>query len=286
MTGGIEEGDPTAFGFDLVGADVLRDAAGFASGHVCIADPIEQAGFAVVDVTHDRDDRRTKLGRAFFSSRFFVEQAFFGKGDALALEAEFVGNEGGGVDVDGLVDRDHHAHREQLGDHLATLDGHLVRKLANGDQIGHFDDAFVRRGLGDLGLLALFARALLLAGVEPHVAAALTAITTTVAAGARRTTGAARTRPKGTGRAARDIDHPRTGEPVVDDLHFADRTTAGRARTAGTRGSEHAAFASEAGADRVGVDDARDVLGGRRTSCSRSGHRCRRRRGGRRCRCI
>ena len=43
---------------DLVGADVLRDAAGLAAGDVRLADLVEQARLAVVDVAHDGDDRR------------------------------------------------------------------------------------------------------------------------------------------------------------------------------------------------------------------------------------
>ena len=42
---------------DLVGADVLGDAASFARGHIGLADRVEQRGLAVVDVTHDGDDR-------------------------------------------------------------------------------------------------------------------------------------------------------------------------------------------------------------------------------------
>ena len=45
---------------DLVGADVLRDAAGLAAGDVRLADLVEQARLAVVDVTHDGDDRRPR----------------------------------------------------------------------------------------------------------------------------------------------------------------------------------------------------------------------------------
>ena len=40
---------------DLVGADVLRDAAGLAGRDVGLADRVEQLGLAVVDVTHDGD---------------------------------------------------------------------------------------------------------------------------------------------------------------------------------------------------------------------------------------
>ena len=45
----------------LVRADVLGDAAGFAGDDVGVADRVEQRGLAVVDVTHDGDDRRTRL---------------------------------------------------------------------------------------------------------------------------------------------------------------------------------------------------------------------------------
>ena len=63
VTRGVEEGDDAFLGFDVIRADVLGDAAGFAAGHPGAPDGVEQRGFAVVDVTHDGDDRRT--GDAF-----------------------------------------------------------------------------------------------------------------------------------------------------------------------------------------------------------------------------
>ena len=45
---------------DVVRADVLRDAAGLAGDDVRLADVVEQRRLAVVDVAHDRDDRRTR----------------------------------------------------------------------------------------------------------------------------------------------------------------------------------------------------------------------------------
>ena len=47
---------------DLVRTDVLGDAAGLAGDHVGVADAVEQLGLAVVDVTHDGDDRGARLG--------------------------------------------------------------------------------------------------------------------------------------------------------------------------------------------------------------------------------
>ena len=45
---------------DLVGADVLGDAARLARGDVGVADGVEQRGLAVVDVAHDGDHRRAR----------------------------------------------------------------------------------------------------------------------------------------------------------------------------------------------------------------------------------
>ena len=59
MTRRVEEGDHAARRFDVVGADVLRDAAGLARGHLG-ADVVQQRGLAVVDVAHDGDHRRTR----------------------------------------------------------------------------------------------------------------------------------------------------------------------------------------------------------------------------------
>ncbi len=62
VTRGVDEGDlallAVDLGRDLVGTDVLGDAAGLAGDHVGVADRVEQLGLTVVDVTHDGDHRR------------------------------------------------------------------------------------------------------------------------------------------------------------------------------------------------------------------------------------
>ena len=57
VAGRVDERDELAVVPHLVGADVLRDAAGLAGRHGGVADGVEQAGLAVVDVAHDGDDR-------------------------------------------------------------------------------------------------------------------------------------------------------------------------------------------------------------------------------------
>ena len=61
VTGGVDEDDLLAIHVHLVSADVLRDAAGFASRDIGFADGVEQRGLAVIDVAHDGDHGRALL---------------------------------------------------------------------------------------------------------------------------------------------------------------------------------------------------------------------------------
>ena len=61
VAGRVEEDDAAAAGRrHEIRADVLRDAAGFALGDARLANRVEQRGLAVIDVAHDRDDRRAR----------------------------------------------------------------------------------------------------------------------------------------------------------------------------------------------------------------------------------
>ena len=58
---GIEEGEGMIAALDRVGAHVLGDAAGLARRDAGLADGIEQRGLAVIDMTHEGNDGRTRL---------------------------------------------------------------------------------------------------------------------------------------------------------------------------------------------------------------------------------
>ncbi len=53
VTGRIEKSDARAFMIDRVSADVLGDAAGFASRDARLADRVHERRLAVVDVSHE-----------------------------------------------------------------------------------------------------------------------------------------------------------------------------------------------------------------------------------------
>ena len=109
---------------DLVRTDVLRDAAGLAGDDVRVADRVEQRGLAVVDVTHDGDDRRARLEQRLVVLVVVAEHRVQLELVLLAgLDEEHLGAERLGDELDHLV-----GERLRGGDHLARVeqDAHEV----------------------------------------------------------------------------------------------------------------------------------------------------------------
>ena len=134
VAGRVDEGDRFAAGRnDLVGADVLSDAAGFARHHIGVADRVEQRRLAVVDMAHDGDDRRARNGGAFVVG--LIEQAFLdvGFGDALDRMAHFLGDELGVVGIEHVGQGHHAALAHQKLDHVDRALGHAAREFLDRD---------------------------------------------------------------------------------------------------------------------------------------------------------
>ncbi|OWK26193.1 hypothetical protein AJ87_01930 [Rhizobium yanglingense] len=103
VAGGVDEGDLLTVLFHLISADMLRNAAGFTGNHVRMADGVEQRGFAVVDVAHDGDDRRTRdLFAAFIRH---IEDTEFDVGFRNTLDGmtEFASDEFCQIGVDDVA---------------------------------------------------------------------------------------------------------------------------------------------------------------------------------------
>src|SRR5581483_10409933 len=157
VAGGVEEDDLAAEGgrvflgdADLIGADVLGDAAGFASGDIDLldrrgADGVEQRGLAVVDVTHDGDDRRAD---DLDESSGVFQEAFDGlvlellfDGDNLGVGAELAGDGLDELSIERLVDGDHHAAEEQGSDEVFAADLELLGEILDGNALSNGDGA-------------------------------------------------------------------------------------------------------------------------------------------------
>ena len=140
VTRRIKERNVLAVDIDAVCADVLRDAAGFARGNVCVADGVQNGGLAVVNVAHDNDDRcaRHKVCIVVFA---VVNDAVFDGDDDLFFNlcVELIGNEYGGIKIDGVVDGSENAVCHELLDDFGARCLQAEGKLADGNLIRHGD---------------------------------------------------------------------------------------------------------------------------------------------------
>ena len=138
VTRRVQERDFAVRGHDLIGADVLGDAAELLLGHLRLSDGVEQRRLAVVDVTHDGDDGRPEHLRAGVGV-LLLEDIAFHRAD-LDVEAELVGDELGLGGIEQVVDHAHDAQLEQALDDLARLAPHLLGQLGHRDRLGHADE--------------------------------------------------------------------------------------------------------------------------------------------------
>ena len=108
-----------------------------------VADGVEQARLAVVDVAHDGDDRRARddvLG-ARFAFVVDLQQLLF---EALHLDvgAELARDHRRGVGVERGVDRQHQPLHQQLGEDVLDAQVELVREILHRHAFGERDGAW------------------------------------------------------------------------------------------------------------------------------------------------
>ena len=143
MAGRVDEGDLGARGRShLIGADMLGNAARFAGYDVGLADGVEHRGLAVIDMAHDRDDRRPGA-RRFSSSSVTPPRPISTSASLtrLTLWPNSSAISSAGIGVDGLVDRGHDSHSKQCLDDLGAARRHTARQFLDGDRLGNDDVA-------------------------------------------------------------------------------------------------------------------------------------------------
>ncbi len=132
---GVDEDDALAVPRNVVGPDRLRDAARLARRDIRRPDGVQQGCLAVVDMSHDRDDRRPDLQvRGGF--------VFAGDDDRLLLERQLGGRgaEVGGdlldaLELQRLVDGGELALLDEGLDDLAGLDAELLGEFLDGGPV-------------------------------------------------------------------------------------------------------------------------------------------------------
>ena len=137
VAGRIDEGHRQAVRRrDLIGADMLGDAAGFAGDDIGMADRIEQRGLAVIDMAHDGDDGRTRQQMSSTSSGVSNRPSSTSDfGDAFHRVAEFLRDELRGIGVDHVGDLRHLALLHQKLDDVDAAFRHAVGEFLDGDRL-------------------------------------------------------------------------------------------------------------------------------------------------------
>ncbi len=157
----VDEHHPALAYMRFIRADVLRDSARFAGGHLGFADRVEQAGLAVVYVAHHGDHGRARLqiaGALFFDLLFLNELLL--ERDHLHDPVEGFREVRGRRNVQRLVDAGENSAVEQDFQQFLGADIELFGKLANGDAFGDRDFARLALHRRDrLGLHGASARA-------------------------------------------------------------------------------------------------------------------------------
>ena len=144
MARGVQEGDQLAVDVDLVRTDVLGDAARLGGGDVGVADCVEDGGLAVVDVSHNNNNRWALYLLLVLVLAVIKEAVLDGDDNLLLnLRADFHGNQGSGVVVDDVRNRLHLAQHHQAFDNLRRLNLQFQRKLADGDLVRQGDVQFL-----------------------------------------------------------------------------------------------------------------------------------------------
>ena len=110
-----------------------------------LADRVEQRRLAVVDVAHDRDDRRARLDVLGLRLLALGRDELLLEAPHLDLGAELAGDVLGGLDVERAVDGHHHALHQQLGEHVLDAHVELVGEILDRHALGERDGAGDRR---------------------------------------------------------------------------------------------------------------------------------------------
>ncbi len=136
VAGGVEEGDSPSVGeLDVVGSDMLGDAACLSRYDVGFTDIVEQRGLAMVDVAHYGHDRRTR-------DEILVVVLLRGYGlcdgsaDVFGCEAEFLGHDVDGLGVEALIDRHHDPEVHTRCNDVVDGDFHKVCEVVGRHELG------------------------------------------------------------------------------------------------------------------------------------------------------
>ncbi len=152
VTRRVDEYNLLAVLLHVVGADVLGDASRLMIRHVGLANGVQQRGFAVVHMPHDRNHGRTLLAILIHLGLLDLVGGFLFVADLVGGGSEVARQILRHLYIQGLVDGGEDLFLHQLLDQQVRFDAELFRKLLHGASFGDRD--FAIDGRRFKGLLA------------------------------------------------------------------------------------------------------------------------------------
>mmetsp|Transcript_25255 Transcript_25255/g.32349 ORF Transcript_25255/g.32349 Transcript_25255/m.32349 type:complete len:237 (-) Transcript_25255:202-912(-) len=152
----VEEADLVArLQLNLIGADMLGDAAGFASNNICRAQRVQKRGLTMVNVTHNGHDWWAVREIFWIVFDTFKTNFHIGFRHAFDGMAKFFGNQFGGVSIDNVIRAQHFTLLHHEFHDIAHAFFHPASKILQGD--GFWKRDFDRDFLGLIAARAAFA---------------------------------------------------------------------------------------------------------------------------------
>ena len=144
VTGRVYKGQFLTIFIDLVSADTLCDSADLCINHGRAAYRVKQSGFAVVNMSKHRDDRRPQFCvwiffHDLFCANMIASDALFFFLWAQDLNADTSRNSRRVCEVHRVVHRHHQATSHQELDRLNRIRSDLLGKFRNGQDSRNFD---------------------------------------------------------------------------------------------------------------------------------------------------
>ena len=131
----IQKCDPPPVDGNLVRTDMLGNTAGFAAGYLGGPDGVKQGCLAVVNVTHDGNDRRPLLQQFFRIFLFILKTVFFPFLDLGRFDFIFQTDCFNHVIIQRTVDGDHLPGHEENLDQITGIPADFLRQFPDGNPV-------------------------------------------------------------------------------------------------------------------------------------------------------
>ena len=126
------------FQLKLIGTNMLGDTARFARRHIGCPQSIQQGRLAVINMSHNRNHRRTRLAIFFIRRCIINDKVIFNVRlrNTFNCMAEIFDNQLGRIGIENIIHRCHCALLHKVFHNVARAFRHTVRQFRNSNSFG------------------------------------------------------------------------------------------------------------------------------------------------------